>query len=74
MTSSNLKDFIHQYTHKKEIFDLKERHDNMALITNKNFFCDNYAVDVFLFITAIISLLATTLTIIYYVSTRNSEC
>ena len=24
-----LKDFIHQYKHKKEIFDLKERHDNM---------------------------------------------
>ena len=40
--SSNLKDFIHQYTHKKEIFDLKERHDNTALITNKNFFSELY--------------------------------
>ena len=36
--SSNLKDFIHQYTHQKEIFDLKERHDNTTLITNKFFF------------------------------------
>ena len=30
--SSNLKNFTHQYTHKKENFDLKARHDNMALI------------------------------------------
>ena len=29
--SNNLKDFIHQYTCKKEIFDLKGRYDNMAL-------------------------------------------
>ena len=35
----------------------------MELNTNKNFFSDNYIVDVFLFITAIISLLATTLTV-----------
>ena len=61
--SSVIKGFIHQYTCNKEIFDLQERHDNMALITNKNFFSDNYAMDVFLFITAIISVLATTLTI-----------
>ena len=26
----NLKDFIHQYNHKKEIFDLNERHDTMT--------------------------------------------
>ena len=35
----------------------------MALITNKNFFSDNYVIDIFLFIAAIISLLATALTI-----------
>ena len=35
----------------------------MALITNKNFLSDNYVIDVFLVIAAIISLLATTLTI-----------
>ena len=44
-------------------FGLKERHDNMALINNKNFFSDNYVMDVFLFISAIISPLTTTLTI-----------
>ena len=35
----------------------------MELITNKKFFSENYIIDIFLFITAIISLLATTLTI-----------
>ena len=59
----NLKDFIHQYKCKKEIFDLHERHDTTDLTTNKNFFSNNYVVDVFLFITAIISVLVTTLAI-----------
>ena len=49
----NLKDFIHHYNHKKEIFDLNKRHDTMDLTTN----------NVFLFITAVISLLVTTLKI-----------
>ena len=63
--SSNLKEFINSYTNDKEIFYLQERHDNMnvKLNTNKNFFSDNYIVDIFLFITVIISLLATTLTV-----------
>ena len=59
----DLKDFIHWYTQDKEIFDLQERHDDMSLITNRNFFSDNYVIDVFLFIAVIIYLLATTLTI-----------
>ena len=61
--SSDLKEFIHQYTNDKEILDLQERHDSTKLNTNKNFFSDNYIIDVFLFITVIISLLATTLTV-----------
>ena len=61
MAPRNLKDFIHQYNHKKEIFDLNERHDTTALTTNKNFFSNNCIVDIFLFITAVISLLVTTL-------------
>ena len=36
----NLKDFIHQYNCKKEIFNLNERHDTTDLTTNKNFFKD----------------------------------
>ena len=63
--SSNLKEFINYYTNHKEIFNLQERHDNteVKLNTNKNFFSDNYIVDIFFLITVIISLLATTLTV-----------
>ena len=63
--SGDLKGFINSYTNNKEIFDLEERHDGMEakLNTSKNVFSDNYIVDIFLFITAIISLLATTLTV-----------
>ena len=35
----------------------------MKLDTNKNFFSDNYIVDIFMFISAVFSLLATTLTV-----------
>ena len=64
--SSDLREFINSYTNiNKEIFDLQERHDSteVKLYTNKNLFSDNYMVDIFLFITVIISLLATTLTV-----------
>ena len=60
---NNLKEFVNSYTSHKEIFDLQERHDNMELNTNKNFFSENYIVDIFMFISVIISLLATTLTV-----------
>ena len=46
-----------------EIFDFNKRHDTSDLTTNNNFFSNNYIVDVFLLITAVISLLVTTLTI-----------
>ena len=59
----NLKDFIHQYKCKKEIFDLQERHDTTDLTTNKQFFSNNYIIDVFLFITARISVLVMILAI-----------
>ena len=38
-------------------------HDSTELSTNKNFFSENYILDIFLFITVIIFLLATTLTV-----------
>ena len=65
-TPRNLKVSIHQYNHKKEIFDLNERHDTSVisdLPTNKSFFSNNCKVDAFLFVTAVISLLVTTLAI-----------
>ena len=56
-TSNDLKEFINSYTNHKEIFGLQEKHDNMEikLNTNKNVFSDNYIMDIFLFISAIIS-------------------
>ena len=44
---------------------MQERHDSteLELNTNKNFFSDNYIINIFLFITVIISLLATILTV-----------
>ena len=64
-TSNGLEEFINRYTNHKEIFDLQERHDNMELNTNKNFFSENYIMDIFLFTTVIMSLLATTLTVYF---------
>ena len=61
--SSNLKGFIDSYTNHKEISDLQGRHDSMELNTNKNFFSENYIVDIFMIVSVIISLLATTLTV-----------
>ena len=54
---TNLKDFTHSYFKQKDIFDLQQRHDAILLNTNKNFFSDNYTMDIFVFISAIISLL-----------------
>ena len=61
--SNNLKEFINSYTNHKEIFDLQEWYENTELNTNKNFFSDNYIVDIFMFISAIVSLLAKNLTV-----------
>ena len=61
-TPQTLEDFVHQFHHKKEIFDIHERHTNTELeLPNKNFFFNNYIIDIFLFVTAIISIFVTTL-------------
>ena len=60
-----LKEYIAQYKIDKEIFDLKERHDIDELeneFTNKNFF-NSKIVKIFKFVIAIISIIATVLTI-----------
>ena len=41
-----LKDFAHQFWHKKEIFDLQERNNNGLDLANKNSFFNNYAIDI----------------------------
>ena len=60
---TNLKDFINSYVEQKEIFDLQERHETTILNTNKNFFSDNYILDIFVFILTIILLMTTILTV-----------
>ena len=68
-----LKEYITQYKCDKEIFDLKERHDIDELeieFANKNFFTNNFIIDVFIFVTAII-LVISTIIIIYTICTHN---
>ena len=60
---ANLKDFMNSYAKHKEIFDLQERNENMILNTSKNFFSDNYIMDMCVLISAIILTLTTTLTV-----------
>ena len=63
---TNLKNFMHDYANKREIFDLKERHVSIVESlnnSNKNFFSNNYIVDIFVFTSSIISLISTTLVI-----------
>ena len=47
----------------KDIFDLKERHVSVELNTNKNFFSNNYIMDILMFASSIISLISITLII-----------
>ena len=57
-----LKDYIVQYKHDKEIFELKERHDIDELELEapyKTFFTNNFVMDIFVFTIAIISVIAT---------------
>ena len=59
--STDLKAVISSYTQQREIFDLQQRHDaNANINTNKYFFYNIYIMDIFMFISAVILLLATT--------------
>ena len=63
---TKLKNFMHNYAKHEEIFDFEERHVSTVEYlnnSNKNFFSDNYIVDIFMFTSSIISLLSTTLVI-----------
>ena len=72
-TPQMLKDYIAQYKHEKEIFDLKESHDidKLDLETSyKNFFTNNVIVDIFIFIIVIISVI-TSMIIMYALCKHN---
>ena len=51
--STNLKNFVKSYAKNKEIFDLKERHVSMILNSSKNFFSNNYIMDIFSFASSV---------------------
>ena len=42
-----LKDSVHQFWHKKEIFNLQKRHNNGLDLAKRNSHFNNYAIDVF---------------------------
>ena len=68
-----LKEYIDEYKHNLEIFDLKERYyiDELDIeFMNKNFFTNNFIVDIFVFVIAII-LVITTIIIIYAICKHN---
>ena len=72
-TALTLKEYIAQYKCDKEIFYLKERHDIDELETefvSKNFFTDNFIIDIFMYIIAII-LVISTIVIIYAICKHN---
>ena len=57
---------MHHYAKHKEIFDFEQRHVSTVESlnnSNKNFFSNNYIVDIFMFTSSIISLMSTTLVI-----------
>ena len=61
-----LKGFMHDYAKNREIFDLKERHVSAVEQlnnSNKNFFSNNYIIDIFMFTSSGISLISTNLII-----------
>ena len=63
---TSLNGFMHDYEKHKEIFDLKQRHVSTVESlnnSNKNFFSNNYIVDIFMFTSSIISIISTTLVI-----------
>ena len=63
---TSLKGFMHDYVKNEEIFDLKQRHTSTVESlnnSNKNFFSNNYIVDIFVFTCSIISIISTTVII-----------
>ena len=71
---TSLKSFMHDYIKHKEIFDLKQRHVSTVESlnnSNKNFFSNNYIVDIFMFTSSIISIISTTLVIYLFCKHKN---
>ena len=57
-----LKDFVHQYQHKKQNFDIQEEHtdeERNKLRTSISSFHNSFMIDIFLFVAALITVLVT---------------
>ena len=55
-----LKDFVHQFKHRKQILDIEEEHigdERNKLNTKFGSFCNSFMVDVLLFVTALIMII-----------------
>ena len=72
-STRNLKDFIHQYNSRKEIFHLNKRHGTINLTTNKIFLSNNYKVDIFWSRLQLSLYWLQLWQYIYYANIRNSE-
>ena len=59
---SKWKDFMNNYINNKEIFDLQQRHAIESFKSSKNFF-SNYTINIFMFTSSIISIIAIMLVI-----------
>ena len=63
---TKLNNIMHNYANHKKIFDFEQRHVSTIKSlnnSNKNFFSNNYIVDIFVFTSSTISLISTTLVI-----------
>ena len=49
-----LRDFVYQYKHKKEIFDVQKGHAGSSLGSKKKSLCNSYIIDIFLLISVLI--------------------
>ena len=67
--STNLKDFITDYTKNKAFFDLQKRHIFTILNTGKTFFSNNHIMDILMFTSSVISLI----TLIIYLLCRHKQ-
>ena len=68
---------MHDYAKNREIFDLRERHVSAVEQlnnSNKNFFSNNYIVDILVFTSSVISLISTNLIIYLFLNTNTLEC
>ena len=69
-----LKDFVHQFKHRKQIFDIEEEHideEREKLNTKFSSFLNSFILDVFLFVTTFVTIIITM--VVIYVTCGHSE-